>query len=118
MSRKPPLGVKILSAVAAITALLLILSVTVMASVFGLNGFIASMLDLGGAVLVLLLGVFYFAYAVGLWKLEPWAWWLAVITNLGSMLTALMSRTAAVAVISLVILVYLFVKRDLFAVNL
>lgn len=77
-SVEPPLGVKILVVLAGVTGGLMIVAGSVFGAAF-LDAFGPGFAAMGGLVAVV--GLLYMAYAFGLWMLEPWAWWLAVILS-------------------------------------
>ncbi len=89
------IGVLVLSAFAAFSFL----------PVFGLAGAI-----LGGVLLILAL--VWIGVGVGLWHLRSWAWWLAVIVMVITIVGSLPS--VVIAILPILILVYLIVVRHHF----
>jgi len=75
-----------------------------------LSGFEA----MGGLVVVV--GLFYIVYGVGLWSTESWGWWIGMITNGIAVLSSFNAPVFLVA--SLVMMVYLHSVRELFEITL
>jgi len=100
-----PLGVKVLAGLAGLAGVAM-----VSMSMGLISGF--AFQSLGGLVVVL--GLFYIAYAVGLWTTESWAWWIGMITNGISILSAF--RSPIIVVICLAMMVYLYSVRDIFEI--
>lgn len=63
-------------------------------------------------VIVILFGLLWIAVGMGLWRLRGWAWWLAVIVMLLSVLSS--AAQWSLAIIPLLILVYLILVRKHF----
>lgn len=105
MAPPAPLGVKVLAGIqAALGALLLFLA------------FIALFTTLGiVSLLVGLLGAASLAVARGLWRLRPWAWWVAMLLAVMGIVRGLVSPDAGAKlglVVNAAILAYLmFVHR-------
>ena len=74
-------------------------------TVFGLTGAI-----LGAVFLVLAL--IFIGVGLGLWRLRPWAWWLAIIVLLFSIVGSLTDPVGLV--IPLILLIYLILVRQHF----
>ncbi len=109
-----PLGVKVLAVLALLTG-----GVMVLMSM----GMAIPQVDmiLGGASrswggLIVLLGLFYIVYGVGLWTTESWGWWAGMITNGIAVLTSF--SAPVFMVISLAVMVYLYSVRELFEITL
>ena len=111
-----PIGVAILAIlVVLVGALLLILAI----GIFAISGFIGlaglPMFGIVGAlagVLVLIHALVWIGVGLGLWHLRSWAWWLAVIVMVLSILGVL--TTPAFALVPILILVYLILVRNHF----
>ena len=101
-----PLGVKVLAGLAGLAGVAMVSMSMGLISGFGFQ-------SLGGLVVVL--GLFYIAYAVGLWTAENWAWWIGMITNGISILSSFRSPII-VPVICLSMMVYLHSVRDIFEI--
>ena len=105
----PPLGVKVLAILAGVTGVAMV--AMSMGALFSetLSGFEA----LGGLIVVV--GLFYIAYAVGLWTTESWGWWIGMITNGFAVLSSL--KSPVFMGVSLVVMVYLYSLRELFEIQ-
>jgi hypothetical protein len=111
-----PLGVAILAILVVLGGVLLVLAG---AAVLFLSG-AAALADLGvlglaGAVLggaLLIFGLIWLAVGFGLWNLRSWAWWLAVIVMVLSIIGGI--GAPVTIVIPALILVYLLVVRNHF----
>jgi hypothetical protein len=111
-----PIGVAILAIlVVLIGALLLLVAI----GVFLLSGFIAlaglPTFGLAGSfvgVILLIVALLWIGVGLGLWHLRSWAWWLAVIVMVLSILGAI--AAPATIVIPLIILIYLVLVRHHF----
>ena len=68
---------------------------------------------LGGLIVVV--GLFYIVYSVGLWTTESWGWWTGMITN-GIAVLSSFSAPAFLA-ISLAVMAYLHSVRELFEIT-
>jgi len=110
-SDERPLGVKVLAILAGVTGVAMVLMSMGMLSSFSetLSGFEA----LGGLIVVV--GLFYIAYAVGLWSTESWGWWIGMITNGFAVLSSL--KAPVFMVVSLVMMAYLYSVRELFEIQ-
>ncbi len=76
-------------------------------------GPLAAFIGVIGAVL-LLLGIVTMAVAIGLWRMRSWAWWVAIIVNVISILVAIGTYSWYGLVLPLIIVIYLVVVRDKF----
>ena len=101
-----PLGVTIIAALQMISAIVLIFG-GYMALMFGAAlgpfGFLAAIL--GGFMLIF--GILGFIVGWGLWTLKGWAWMIAFILNLLSVIFALLSFDLISLIIPLIIVIYL-----------
>jgi hypothetical protein len=123
VQRERPLGITILAVLAIIGGIFLLLGGL---ALLALGGVAASQGDsvsgaLGGfaailGIVTLVLAILYLAFGVGAWMLKPWAWTLGVVSQVLSLLIALVqiilgsSITGQIVgiIISAVILYYLF----------
>jgi len=105
-----PLGVKVLTGLAGLTG-----GGMVLMSMEGLaKGQLLSGFDfLGGLIVVV--GLFYIVYGVGLWTMESWGWWMGVITNGFAVLSSF--KAPVFMAISLAVMVYLYSVRELFEIT-
>jgi len=112
-----PIGVAILGALTILVGILILLAALALliAPLFlvGLGfplpfGLAAGVLGL----IVLLIAILWIATGVGLIRLRSWAWWLAVIVMVLSILSSL--AAPALALVPFLILVYLIVVRHHF----
>ena len=113
-SEERPLGVKVLAGFAGLAGM----SMVVMST--GMEHIPQDDMILGGASsawggLIVLLGLFYIAYGVGLWHTENWGWWAGMITNGIAVLSSF--NSPVFMVISLAVMVYLYSIRDLFEIT-
>ena len=111
-----PIGIAILAILVVLFGILLVLGGVVILlfsgvvalaglGVFGLAGAV-----LGGALLIF--GIIWLAVGFGLWNLRSWAWWLAVIVMVLSIIGGI--SAPATIVIPAIILIYLLVVRNRF----
>ena len=101
-----PLGVTIIAILQLIGSLVLIFfgyTALIVALGLGIFGFIAVIL--GGVLLFF--GIIGFIIFWGLWTLKGWAWMLAFILNLLSVIFALLSFDIISLIIPLIIVIYL-----------
>ncbi|OLS29513.1 MAG: hypothetical protein ThorAB25_16070 [Candidatus Thorarchaeota archaeon AB_25] len=101
-----PLGVTIIAILQLIGSLVLIFggyTALLVALGLGIFGFIAVIL--GGVLLFF--GIIGFIIFWGLWTLKGWAWMLAFILNLLSVIFALLSFDIISLIIPLIIVIYL-----------
>ncbi|MGD9396944.1 MAG: hypothetical protein PVJ05_10990 [Candidatus Thorarchaeota archaeon] len=101
-----PMGVTIIAALQMIGAVLLIFTgyLSLMAGVAaGPFGFLFAIL--GGFLLIF--GIIGFIVGWGLWTLKGWAWMIAFILNLLSVIFALLSFDIISLIIPLIIVIYL-----------
>jgi len=108
-----PLGVKVLAGGAGVIGgLMVVMSMGVMWSAFSLE-LLRGFEILGGLIIVV--GLFYIVYAVGLWNTENWGWWMGMIM---SGISILASFTAPFMIVySLAVMVYLYSVREFFEIT-
>lgn len=107
--RQRPLGVTIIAILEAIGGVL-----SIVGGLFLLN------VNIVVALLPIVLGVIALVLAWGLWMLKPWAFWITVVLEVISLISAVISivtgsftTTVVVqAVIALAILIYLLADRN------
>ena len=115
--RSRPIGVAILAILIVLLGVIFLLGAV---GVYFLAGFAAirglpTFFGLGGAVLgtvFLILALIFIGAGLGLWHLRPWAWRLAVIVLLISIVGSL--ADLAGVVIPLILLLYLILVRHHF----
>ena len=101
-----PLGVTIIALLQMIGAVLLIFGgygALILGTAIGPFGFLAAIL--GGFLLIF--GIIGFIVGWGLWTLKSWAWMIAFILNLLSVIFALLSFDIISLIIPLIIVIYL-----------
>ncbi len=111
-----PIGVAILAILVVLVGVLILIAAI---GIFLFSGFIAMSglptfglaVGIVGAV-VLILALIWIAVGLGLWHLRSWAWWLAIIVMLLSILGSI--GAPALAVIPILIFVYLILVRHHF----
>ena len=84
-----------------------------MGFLFSFSAMLSGFDFLGGLIVVM--GLFYIAYGVGLWHTESWGWWTGMITNGIAVLTSF--NAPVFMVISLAVMAYLYSIRDLFEIT-
>ena len=110
-SEERPLGVKLLAGLAWVTGGVMVLMS--MGILFSFSDVLSGFESMGGLVVVV--GLFYIVYGVGLWTTESWGWWIGMITN---GIAVLSSFTAPIfLVISLAVMGYLYSVRELFEIT-
>lgn len=104
INRSRPLGITIIAIIMAIYGILAIIGGIVLMSANSTLG-----------VITLILGILELVLAWGLWSLQQWAYWAAVILEVLSLLNSIFALTqrdtgsgVISLIIALVILVYLF----------
>jgi len=102
--------VKVLAGLAGLTGGVLVLMS--MGALFTFSELLSGFEYLGGLIVVV--GLFYIAYGVGLWTTESWGWWIGMIMNGIGFLSSI--RSPIFMVISLVVMVYLYSVRELFEI--
>ncbi|MHA1409573.1 MAG: hypothetical protein ACTSQY_04530 [Candidatus Odinarchaeia archaeon] len=110
-----PLGVIIVSVLTAIGGILnIIAGVTYAlgAPFMGGTGYGLSMFLLG--IIWLIWGIILLSAAFALYRLEPWAWTFVVVVSIINLVLGILFAYWLTAVIAVIILVYLFVRRDEF----
>ena len=111
-----PIGVAILAILVMIAGVLLILlgiGTLLLSTAFALSGF--GLFGLGGTILgavFLVFGLIFLGVGLGLWHLRPWAWWLAVIVSVLSIVGSI--STPIAIVLPLLLLIYLVLVRHHF----
>ena len=109
MARHRPLGVTIISIVLSIAGIFeLLLGILILVAIFTLgheisvhgHAVVGSIVDVVGGVLggvlagaALLIGIFSLIFAIGLWRLKRWAFWLTVILEILSIVRHLVEFT-------------------------
>ena len=137
MVRHRPLGVTIISVVLAIEGIFeLLVGILILVGIFTLgheisihgHAVVGSMVDVVGGVLggvlagaALIIGLFSLIFAVGLWTLKRWAFWLTVIIEIISIVRHLIEFTHPVhstvsiiigLILPVVILLYFLFDRN------
>ncbi len=121
MPPKRPIGVAIiaiLSFLAGIGELFLgigLLGLAALGATAG-AGFLAAFAGIIGGVL-LILGLITLAVAIGLWRMRSWAWWIALIVNLLSIVLSIGTASYIGVIFPLIIVIYLIVIRDKFGIG-
>lgn len=126
MPTKRPIGVAILAILSGLAGIIEILGGMALLGVAAIGGaalvsagipaWIAGLVGVLGAVL-LLLGLVTFAVALGLWRMRGWAWWVAIIVNVISIVINALIGTWFGIPIPLIIIIYLLVIRDKFGLG-
>lgn len=112
-----PIGVAILAVLIVLVGAVFLLGAM---GLFLLAGFatfrgLPSFFGLTGAILgavFLVLALIFIGVGLGLWHLRPWAWWLAIIVLLFSIVGSLTDPVGLV--IPLILLIYLILVRQHF----
>lgn len=115
--RSRPIGVAILAILVVLVGVIFLLGAI---GVFALAGFAAfrglpTFFGLAGAILgavFLIFALLFIGVGLGLWHLRSWAWWLAVIVMVLSIIGSFASP--ATVVIPLILLIYLILVRQHF----
>ena len=111
-----PIGVSILAILVVLGGVLFLLSgiaILLFSAAFALGGL--GIFGLAGSILggiVFIFGLIWIAVGLGLWNLRGWAWWLAVIVMVLTILGGI--SAPAVIVVPLIILIYLVLVRNHF----
>jgi len=106
------LGVKVLAGLAWVTGGVMVLMS--MGILFTFSEVLSGFEAMGGLVVVV--GLFYIVYGVGLWSTESWGWWIGMITNGIAVLSSFTAPVFLVA--SLAVMAYLYSVRAIFAIKL
>ncbi len=112
--RSRPIGVAILIVLLGAIFLLGAIGLYLLAGFSAFTG-LPTFFGLGGALLgtvFLILALVFIGVGLGLWHLRPWAWWLAIIVLLLSIVGSL--ADLAGVVIPLILLIYLLLVRHHF----
>ena len=110
-SEERPLGVKMLAGLAWLTGGFMVL--TSMGILFSFSEALSGFEPLGGLIVVM--GLFYIAYGVGLWTTESWGWWIGMILQGIAVLSSFSAPVFQVT--SLAVMAYLYSVRDLFEIT-
>ena len=115
-----PLGVTIISVLGYIGAILMALAGIAMMAFGGLAGSLGALgLLLGSTgiiagVVLIAMGIITFVVSTGLWNLKKWAWTVTMILEGLSVLGSLMSVNIAGLIIPVIIVYYLYTKKEIF----
>ena len=120
-----PIGVTILAVLSILAGIVFLILGSLGLLVTAIAGLTAAEVQLLQAVgaLGVVLGILYFVSGVGLLRLTVWGWWLAIVVNIGSIISSTVQvvinpadivGTIIGLVIALIILGYLFVVRGEF----
>jgi lysylphosphatidylglycerol synthetase-like protein (DUF2156 family) len=82
----------------------------------GIPAWIAGLAAVLGAV-ILILGLVTLVVAIGLWRMRGWAWWVAIVVNILSIILNAATLSWFGVIIPLIIVIYLVVIRDKFGVG-
>ncbi|TLZ85607.1 MAG: hypothetical protein E6K05_01045 [Methanobacteriota archaeon] len=121
MPSKRPIGVAIIAVLSFLAGLVEVLGGAALLGLAAIGatvgaGFLAAFAGIIGVVL-LLVGLVTLAVAIGLWRMRTWAWWIAIIVNIISVVISLGTLNYVGLVFPLIILIYLFVIRDKFGIG-
>src|SRR5688572_8538827 len=114
-----PIGVTIISILSFLAGLAEIaggLGLLALAALAGtapdpsIYGPLAAFLGILGGVL-LLIGIVTLAVSIGLWRMRSWAWWVAIIVNVVSIIISIASFSWYSLVFPVIIVLYLVVIR-------
>lgn len=110
-----PLGVAILAILVILIGVLIVIAgigMFLVSGFIGLSGL--PTFGLAGSIVaavVLIVGLIWIGVGLGLWHLRSWAWWLAIIVMILSLLGGFPSPTI---ILPLIILIYLVLVRQHF----
>ena len=79
-------------------------------------GVLGALTAVVGGVL-LLIGLITLAVAIGLWRMRTWAWWVALIVNVISIVISIAGGTYISLIFPVIIVLYLIVIRDKFGIG-
>ncbi len=121
MPPKRPIGVAIIAILSFLAGLVEILGGVALLGLAALGatagaGFLAAFAGIIGGVL-LILGLITLAVAIGLWRMRSWAWWIALIVNLISVVLSIGTASYIGVIFPLIIVIYLIVIRDKFGLG-
>src|SRR5216684_6995398 len=121
MPPKRPIGVAIIAILSFLAGLVEILGGVALLGLAALGatagaGFLAAFAGIIGGVL-LILGLITLAVAIGLWRMRSWAWWIALIVNLLSIVLSIGTASYIGVIFPLIIVIYLIVIRDKFGIG-
>ena len=121
MPPKRPIGVAIIAILSFLAGLVEILGGVALLGLAALGatagaGFLAAFAGIIGGVL-LILGLITLAVAIGLWRMRSWAWWIALIVNLISIVLSIGTAGYVGVIFPLIIVIYLIVIRDKFGIG-
>ena len=106
-----PLGVKVLTGLAWVTGGVMVLMS--MGLLFTFSEVLSGFEFLGGLIVVV--GLFYIVYGVGLWNMESWGWWIGMILQGIAVLSSF--RAPVFLAVSLAVMVYMYSVRELFEIT-
>lgn len=112
-----PLGVTILAILSILLGIGLLFLGLIITAFGGLAAIVAG--PMGGLVLVFgllffIVGLLLIAAGIGLLKLRPWAWWLAIIAFVIGLISAVGQASWFVAAFEVLLIVYLIAVRKHF----
>ena len=118
MKPSRPIGVAILAILTILFGIIALFGGLAFLGLAGLGivagaGPLAAFLGIIGAIIVLF-GIVQIVAGWGLWKLRPWAWWLATIVSALSVIVNGVLLNWVGLALALIILIYLFVVRKSF----
>ncbi len=123
MAPKRPIGVTIIAILSFLAGLAEIFGGLALLAVSAMVGFDPAAYGILGAflgvigVVLLLLGLITLAVAIGLWRMRSWAWWIAIIVNVISILISIGSFSWFSLIFPVIIVIYLIVIRDKFGIG-
>lgn len=115
--RSRPIGVSILAILIVLVGAIFLLAAVGLYFLAGFAAFrgLPTFFGLGGAILgtvFLVFALIFIGVGLGLWHLRSWAWWLAMIVLVLTIVGSLGDLTGLV--IPLILLIYLFLVRHHF----
>jgi lysylphosphatidylglycerol synthetase-like protein (DUF2156 family) len=106
-----PIGVTILCILSWIGAIVLI-AFGAIAAIAGAGGGWGWLMLSGVAMLIL--GIVLFLITFGLWQLKKWAWWIAIILFIISIVFGVVGAAYFGVIIPVICLIYLIIVREHF----